>query len=48
MVWSKLTQKLDSAMSTMSLFLLSNVSKFITHTHLYLERIIQELIDYPY
>jgi flagella basal body P-ring formation protein FlgA len=32
MVWLKLTQNQDSAMSIMSLFSLSNASKFITHT----------------
>ena len=46
MVWSKLTQKLDSATSTISLFSLSNVSKFITHTPLPLKIIVQELIGY--
>jgi hypothetical protein len=39
--WSKLTQTLDSATSTMSLFLPSNASKFITHTPLSLEKIVQ-------
>ena len=32
--------------STMSLFLPSNASKFITHTLIHLEMIVQELIDY--
>jgi hypothetical protein len=32
MVWSKLIQRLDFAMSTMSLFSLRNINKFITHT----------------
>jgi hypothetical protein len=32
----------------MSLFLPSNASKFITHTPAPLERIVQELIGYPY
>jgi len=40
MVWSKLTQMLDSAMSTMCLFLLSNARKFIIHTHVALEMMI--------
>jgi hypothetical protein len=48
MVWSKLTQKLDSATSTMSLFSSSNANKFITHTPLSLERIVHELIGYSY
>ena len=38
MIWSKLIQKLDFAMSMMSLFSPSNVSKFITHTIIPLER----------
>jgi hypothetical protein len=42
----KISLKVDSAMSTMSLFLPSNVSKFITHTIFSLERIVQELIGY--
>ena len=48
MVWSKLTQKLDSVTLMISLFLPNNVSKFITHTPLSLERIVQDLIGYPY
>jgi len=48
MVWSKLIQRLDSAISTMSLILLSNVNKFITHTLIFLEMIVLRLIDYPY
>jgi len=47
MVWSKLIERLDSATSTISLFLQSNVNKFITYTVLPLENIVQELIDYP-
>jgi hypothetical protein len=47
MVWSNLIQRLGSATSTMSLFSPSNASKFITHTILLLEMIVQELIDYP-
>jgi len=35
MVWSKLIQRLDFTMSTMSLFSLRNVNKFITHTHFF-------------
>jgi len=35
-------------MSTMSLFSPSNANKFITYAPFYLERIIQELIDYLY
>jgi len=46
MVWSKLIQRLDFAMSTMSLFLLSNANKFITHTLICLEKIVLGLIDY--
>jgi hypothetical protein len=45
-VWSKLTQKLDFATSKMSLFSPNNASKFITHTLLLLEMIVQELIDF--
>jgi hypothetical protein len=41
-------KKLDSVMSTMSLFSPSNANKFITHTPFPLEMIVQELIDYPY
>jgi hypothetical protein len=37
MVWSKLTQKLDSATSTMSLFSPNNANKFITNTPFPLE-----------
>jgi hypothetical protein len=48
MVWSKLIQRLDFAMSMMSLFSLSNEIKFIRYTLFPLERIVQELIDYPY
>jgi len=48
MVWLKFIQMLDSATSMMSLFLPNNASKFITHTLLSLEMIIQELIDYSY
>jgi hypothetical protein len=33
MVWSKLIQRLDSAISMISLFLSNNANKFITHTH---------------
>jgi hypothetical protein len=40
MVWSKLIQMLDSAMSMMSLFLPSNASKFITHILRPLKRIV--------
>jgi len=47
MVWSKLKQGLYFAMSTMSLFLPRNASKFITYTLIPLENIIQELIGYP-
>jgi hypothetical protein len=47
MVWSKLIQMLDFVMLMMSLFSPSNTSKLITHTLLPLERIVQELIDYP-
>jgi hypothetical protein len=32
----------------MSLFSPSNANKFITHTPLPLERIVQEFIDYPF
>jgi hypothetical protein len=46
MDWAKLIQGLDSTMSTMYLFLSSNANKFIIHTLLHLERIIQELIGY--
>ena len=45
MVWSKLTLKIDSATSTISLFSPSNARKFITHTPFPLERIGQELIS---
>jgi hypothetical protein len=48
MVWSKLIQRLDSAISTMSLILPSNVNKFITHTLFFLEMIVLRLIDCPY
>ena len=48
MVWSKLTQKLDFAMSTISLFSPSNANKFITHIPFHVERIVQELIGYQY
>jgi hypothetical protein len=44
MVRSKLIQKLDSATSTMFLFSLNNVSKFITHIFIPLKMIVQELI----
>jgi len=49
MVWSKLIQRLDSAISMISLFSSNNANKFITHTHtlLSLKMIVQELIDYP-
>jgi hypothetical protein len=47
MVLSKLIQSLDLATLMMFLFLPSNANKFITHTLLPLERIVQELIDYP-
>jgi hypothetical protein len=53
MVWSKLIQRLDSAISMISLFSSNNANKFITHTHththtlLFLKMIVQELIDYP-
>jgi hypothetical protein len=48
MVWLKLKQRLDSATLMMSFFLPINASKFITHTLLSLEKIVQELIDYSY
>jgi hypothetical protein len=38
MVWSKLIQRLDFAMSTMSLFSLRNINKFITHTLVFLRK----------
>jgi len=42
----KLIQRLNSAMSMIFLFLPNNVSKFITHTILPLESIVQEFISY--
>jgi len=44
--WSKLTQRLNFATSTMSLFCLSNANKFITHTLFHLEMIVLKLIGY--
>jgi hypothetical protein len=39
--------RFNSSMLTMPLFSPSNAIKFITHTLLSLEKIVQELIDYP-
>jgi hypothetical protein len=44
--WSKLIQRLNFTTSTMSLFLLSNANKFITHTLFHLERIVLKLNGY--
>jgi hypothetical protein len=46
MVWSKLIQRLDFEMLTMSLFLPNNANKFITHALFPLIMIIIGLIDY--